>query len=165
MSPAEEANAMAVLARRLVHTRVAMFGVSALTLCLGCCMGAMKPLKLDPEIDQMSAPMLLLLYAFASLFVITGILGFFVGIFRSGGEERRLLHALQSAPHTIALAERWDAVAAARMDNIAVARGSRPYLRVTYTDGKVSLVMSSEGDIALLLGLLWHRAPQSRPRP
>ena len=164
MSPAEESNATAVLARRLVQTRMAMFATSALALSLGCCMGAMKPLKLDPEIDQMPMPMLVLLYVFASLFVITGILGFFVGIFRSGKEERRLLDAVKSAPETIAVAERWDAVAAARMDNIAVARGSRPYLRVTYTDGRVSLVMSSEADIALLLRLLWHRAPQSRPK-
>jgi hypothetical protein len=93
--------ALAILRKASRRTARSMLIVGVPTVGLGAFMIALHAVGLDPDAQSMGTGMLAALYGLGALFIVSGLLMTYVGLFVSAAQSRTLLDALVHRPHEI----------------------------------------------------------------
>ncbi len=134
---------------------------AALSAGLGAFMIALHALKIDPEVATMGTGAVVALYAFASLFVITGVGLVWVALFKSGRDRAELERRLREAPESISLARRQVATRRGVQAGRSEADLGAHQAHIEGSDGRTFLINASPTQVSDVLRLIRARCPDA----
>jgi hypothetical protein len=134
---------------------------AALSAGLGAFMIALHALQIDPEAASMGTGAIIALYAFAGLFIITGIGLVWVALFKSSKDRAELERRLRDAPESIVLARRHVATRRGVQAGQGEADLGAHQAHVEGGDGRIFLINASPSQVSDVLRLIRARCPKA----
>lgn len=144
---------VAQIRQGLISMRKQMLIVSPLCIGLGVFMVVLHAFDLDPDAGNMSSVMVVLLYAFALLFIAVGVLGLWVAFVRQPRQAASFLQILEYTPMRI----RKTRIFIAQTKG-AGAVGQRFYVQAETDDGTTVQIATTREQASAMAGYIAERA-------